>query len=208
MASRHVGVLQQVVEQLDEGFAASPRRRSSRATGAVAVADVPIARTLTIASPSTVRRAGPGAASVVRLACSWNERICSSMERSTLRTSTPSGTVSTTGAKFRMLVTPAATRRSHTCCAAAAGVAITPIDDPRRLITASSSSMCSTVIPPMSSPTTRGRRRAGGDPEAPGGEPAVAGQRVTEVTHADERDGPVLGQAEHAGDLVDRGPTS
>ena len=41
----------------------------------------------------------------------------------------PSGTSSTTGAKFRMLVTPAATSRSQTSWAAAAGVAMTPMDD-------------------------------------------------------------------------------
>src|SRR5690606_24165848 len=64
------------------------------------------------------------------LRCSWNARICSSMERSTLRTSTVSGTLSTTGAKLRMLVTPAATTRSHTSCAAAAGVASTTTEPP------------------------------------------------------------------------------
>src|SRR5690606_8933156 len=39
----------------------------------------------------------------------WKARICSSTARSTLRTSTSSGTCSTTGAKFRMLRTPAET---------------------------------------------------------------------------------------------------
>ena len=48
------------------------------------------------------------------LRCSWKARICSSTERSTLRTSTPSGTESSTGAKLRMLEIPAATSRSHT----------------------------------------------------------------------------------------------
>src|SRR5690606_25514598 len=70
----------------------------------------------------------PGSAVSADLRCSWKERICSSMARSTLRTSTPSGTESTHGAKLRMLVTPAATRRSATCCAAVAGVAITVIE--------------------------------------------------------------------------------
>ena len=42
------------------------------------------------------------AASSPALRCSWKARICSSMERSTLRTSTPSGTDSTVGAKLRM----------------------------------------------------------------------------------------------------------
>ena len=48
------------------------------------------------------------------LRCSWKARICSSVARSTLRTSTPAGTESTAGAKLRMLETPAATKRSHT----------------------------------------------------------------------------------------------
>ena len=50
------------------------------------------------------------------------------MERSTLRTSTPAGTVSTVGAKFRMLVIPQPTIRSATSWAAsvAIGVIATP----------------------------------------------------------------------------------
>ena len=42
---------------------------------------------------------------------------CSSTDRSTWRTSTPAGATRVTGAKFKMLLTPAATRRSHTDCA-------------------------------------------------------------------------------------------
>ena len=41
------------------------------------------------------------------------------------------------------------------------------------------------------------------DAEAARGETAVVGQRVPEVSDADDHDGPVLGQAELAGDLVD-----
>ena len=61
------------------------------------------------------------------LRCSWKDRICSSIARSTLRTSTPSGTASTVGAKLRMLVTPQSTSWSQTAWAACAGVAMTPI---------------------------------------------------------------------------------
>ncbi len=78
------------------------------------------------------------------------------MDRSTLRTSTPSGTDSTVGAKFRMLVTPAATRRSHTSWAAAAGVAITPIATSCSATTTSSSAVDRILMSPTSSP-----RRAG-----------------------------------------------
>ena len=39
-------------------------------------------------------------------------RTCSSTDRSTLRTSTPAGATSVTGAKFKMLLTPAAASRS------------------------------------------------------------------------------------------------
>ena len=58
--------------------------------------------------------------------------------------------ISTVGAKFRMLVTPAATIRSQTSCAAAAGVAITPMATP-----------CSRTIASRSSngADRRGRRR-------------------------------------------------
>src|ERR1022692_1224198 len=58
----------------------------------------------------------------------WNARICNSIDRSTLRTSTPEGTLSTMCAKFRSLAPPAATSRSQTSWAAAPGVAITPIE--------------------------------------------------------------------------------
>ena len=43
--------------------------------------------------------------------CPWKARICSSVERSTLRTTTPSGTASTAGAKLSTERTPAATSR-------------------------------------------------------------------------------------------------
>ena len=76
------------------------------------------------------------------------------MDRSTLRTSTPAGTFSTTGAKFRMLVTPAATSRSHIVWAAPAGTAITPIAMPFAATTASSSSTWLTITPPSSRPTS------------------------------------------------------
>ncbi len=78
------------------------------------------------------------------------------MERSTLRTSTPSGTFSTVGAKFRMEVTPAATSRSQTCWAAPAGVAITPMETPSSWMIFSSSSVCCTGMPATGFPAIDG----------------------------------------------------
>ncbi|GAA3497522.1 hypothetical protein GCM10019016_046250 [Streptomyces prasinosporus] len=73
-----------------------------------------------------------------------------------MRTSTPSGTDSTVGAKFRMEVTPAATRRSQTCWAAPAGVAITPIETPLSRMIDSSSSVCCTGMPATGFPAIAG----------------------------------------------------
>ena len=80
------------------------------------------------------------------------------MDSSTLRTSTPAGTVSVTGAKLRMLVKPPApTRRSHTSWAVLAGVAITPIDTLCRATTSSIASALPTTRPAATSvPTTAG----------------------------------------------------
>ncbi|OEV24350.1 hypothetical protein AN220_19740 [Streptomyces nanshensis] len=96
----------------------------------------------------------PGSSPALR--CSWKARICSSIDRSTLRTSTPSGTESTVGAKLRMEVTPAATSRSHTCWAAPAGVAITPMDTPLSEMIFSSSSVCWTGMPATGLPDSPG----------------------------------------------------
>ena len=63
---------------------------------------------------------------------------------------------STHGAKFRILVTPAATSRSATDCAADAGVAITPIEIDSRAAISGSSSMCRTVKPLIFSPIRAG----------------------------------------------------
>lgn len=73
-----------------------------------------------------------------------------------MRTSTPSGTESTHGAKFRMLVTPTATSWSATAWAAGAGVAITPMAMASSTATRGSSSMCRTTSPLISSPTRAG----------------------------------------------------
>src|SRR5205085_7642562 len=104
------------------------------------------AHTAATAARTSSGTAAPGTESApVAFRCSWKARICSSMERSTLRTSTSSGTASTVGAKFRMLVMPAATSRSATVWAADAGVAMTPIDTSSSRITVSSSSKCRTT---------------------------------------------------------------
>src|SRR5215813_14761139 len=123
-----------------------------------AVTDSP-ARPASAGSPASPRywRLPPAGTRTSDLRCAWKARICNSMDRSTLRTSTPAGTMSTTGAKLRMLVTPAATSRSQTPCAAAAGVAITPMDTPRSATTASIASLLPTTCPAaISVPTTVG----------------------------------------------------
>ena len=170
--------------------------RSSRSTGALRW-DRPTTRTLTCSPP----RRGGGAT----LRCSWKARICSSMDMSTLRTSTWSGTDSTLGAKFRMLLTPAATSRSQTSWATCAGVAITPIATPRSPTTSSRSRQRHHRQP---GDLGAHDRRVGVDQrpdrEPARGEPAVVGQRVPEVAEPHDDDRPVLGQAQLAGDLEDQ----
>src|SRR3984957_17899968 len=100
--------------------------------------------------------ASTGGRALAALRWAWKARICNSMDRSTLRTSTWSGTVSTTGAKLRMLVTPTATSRSHTPWAVPAGVAITPMDTWCRRTTASIVSACCTASPAIMVPTIAG----------------------------------------------------
>ena len=126
------------------------------------------------------------------------------MDRSTLRTSTPSGTESTAGAKLRMLVTPAPTSRSQTDCAAAAGVAMTPMATAcsRRRAPRARRTRGSARPPTSLAEPGRVGVEQGDDPEAAGGEPGVVGQRVPEVADADDDDRPVLGHADLAGDLV------
>ena len=70
--------------------------------------------------------------------------------------STPSGTDSTTGAKFRMLVTPAATSRSQTSWAGPAGVVMTPIETRSAATMSSSSAKSRTTMSPIRSPTSSG----------------------------------------------------
>src|ERR1019366_4968971 len=128
---------------------------------------------------------------------------CNSIDRSTLRTSTPDGTSSTTGAKLRMLVTPADTRRSQTACAAPAGVAITPIATESRTTTDSISSAGRTTCRAILLPTTSGSESNSAAIRNPReANPAVMAQGTTQIAGADDDDRPVLGQAEFPGDLV------
>ena len=132
----------------------------------------------------------------------WKARICSSVDRSTLRTTTPSGTASTAGAKLRTERTPAATRSSQACWAPSDGVAMTPMarpssaDEagqvghrPHRLAGDPLADQAGVAV------------EQGDDPEAALGEPAVGRERPAEVAHADDGDRPVLGEPEHGGDL-------
>ena len=92
------------------------RRRLQQRRPARCGATVPTTQRTLIGAPSPADRLTRSDVAALRV--SWKERICSSAARSTLRTSTCAGTDSTTGAKLRMLVTPAATSRSQTSCAA------------------------------------------------------------------------------------------
>ena len=127
------------------------------------------------------------------------------MARSTLRTSTLAGTDSTHGAKLRMLVTPAATSSSATAWAAPAGVAITPIA--MRLLDRDLGQLVDVpdgqAVDLLADPGRVGVEQRD-DPETAAGEAVVAGQRVTEVTDADQADGPALVEAEDVLDLVDQ----
>ena len=61
----------------------------------------------------------------------------------------------------------------------------------------------------MSEPTLAGSMSTtAGHGEAPLAEPAVVGERLAEVAGADDDDGPVVGEAELAADLVEEVPTS
>src|SRR5699024_2665647 len=72
-------------------------------------------------TPSTSRTSSVGAPT---RCCSWKARICSSVDRSTLRMCTSSGTRIAVAAKLRMELTPASTSRSATSWAEPAGVAM------------------------------------------------------------------------------------
>ena len=116
----------------------------------------------------------------------------------------PGGTVSTTGAKFKMLVTPALTRRSAASWAAPPGVATTPIEtcwaahDGGQLVEAAHPHAADDGVDLGVVDVDDA-----GDREAPLAEPAVAGERLAEVAGADDDDGPVVGQPELPADLVD-----
>jgi len=105
-----------------------------------------------------------------------------------LRTVTPAGTESTTGAKLRMLVTPTLTNRSAASWAAPGGVATTPID------THAAHDGVELGRIDVDDP---------GDREAALVEPAVAGERLAEVAGAHDHDRPLVLEAELAADLVD-----
>ena len=70
------------------------------------------------------------------------------MPKSTLRTDTSLGTVSTVAAKLRIDLIPAATSSSAARCADAGGVAITPILTLSLLTINNRSSTCRTTTPP------------------------------------------------------------
>ena len=100
---------------------------------------------------------------------------------------------------------PAATSRSAASWAAAAGVATTPIE------TCCGRTICGQIVerrdrtPPMTDADLGSVDiDDAGDGEASIAEPAVAREGLTEVAGADDHDGPVVGEAELAADLVDQ----
>ena len=156
--------------------------------------------------PTTSKLTATTAASAAQVTrrCSWNARICSSVERSTLRSSTSAGTVKTVGAKFSTLRTPrppagrppAAPRSRRRRDDADRDPVLG--DQPFELV-----EMVDDQAAHPAADLRAGRRRPGGGPKAATGEAAVVGQRPTEVADPDDGDRPVLGQPEFAGDLVD-----
>ena len=122
-----------------------------------------------------------------------------------MRTLTAGGAVSTTGAKLRMLVTPAATSRSAASWAAGAG---RRDDADRDLVGAHDRGQLADRADPHAADHGADLGRVvvddAGHREAALAEPAVAGERLAEVAGADDDDGPVVGQAELAAHLVDQ----
>ena len=125
------------------------------------------------------------------------------MDRSTLRTSTPSGTDSTIGAKLRMLRDPAGDHPVGDVLGGdgrggddADGDAVLG-DDPLEVVERAH-------LDPGDHLVVAGRVgvEQRDDAEAAAAEAGVVGERVPEVSDADDDDGPVLGHADLAGDLV------
>ena len=120
-----------------------------------------------------------------------------------MRTSIERGTDSTTGAKFRMLVTPARTRRSAASCADGGGrgddTDVDPLGlhDLRQLVDVAHAHAAE-----HRADLGRVDVDDAGDREAALAEAAVAGERLAEVAGADDDDRPVVGEAELAADLV------
>ena len=120
-----------------------------------------------------------------------------------MRSETPRGTVRTAGAKFRMDVTPAATRRSATSWAPVAGVAMMPMasasaaDDLGQVVEVAhlEAADLGADLAPASMSTIAATGKA------PFAESAVVGEGVAEVAGADDDDRPVLGEAELAAHL-------
>ena len=119
--------------------------------------------------------------------------------RSTLRTTTPSGTASTAGAKLSTERTPAATRASQACWAPserggddADGEAV--VGDQRGQVAHRAHPLAGDPLADDARVAVEQRD----DPEAPLGEAAVGGERPAQVAHADDGDRPVLGEAEGA----------
>ena len=119
-----------------------------------------------------------------------------------MRTVTPGGTESTTGAKLRMLVTPTLTSRSAASWAADGGVAMTPIEMPF------DATIWAEVGHRPHAGAAHDRVELGRiDVDDPGdGEPAivetaVAGQRLTEVAGSDDHDRPLVVETELTPDL-------
>jgi hypothetical protein len=118
----------------------------------------------------------------------------------------PAGAVSATGAKFKMLLTPAAVSRSQTDWATSAGVAMTPIVAPVAATTSASSVHRAHRL--AADPLADARR--GGVEEPDEAEPAAAeagvvGQGGAQVADPHQHAGAGPLDAEDAGDAVAQG---
>ena len=125
------------------------------------------------------------------------------MARSTLRSCTPSGTVSTAGAKFKMAPTPASTSRSATSWAADAGVAMIPITTSWRAHQIGQPvEGLHREIAHQGAHLGRIGVDEGRHPVAPGPEAPIVGEGPPEVPQPHDDHRPVLGEAQLASDLV------
>ncbi|CAM5676314.1 hypothetical protein SALBM217S_01363 [Streptomyces griseoloalbus] len=124
------------------------------------------------------------------------------MERSTLRTSTPSGTVSTVGAKFRMECHAGGHEPVADLLGRAGRGGDDAMDTPLSRMIVSSSSVCCTGMPATGFPAIAGSASISAATRKPRRRTLRSWPGRRQVTDTDDHNRPVLGEAEFAGDLV------